>query len=131
LHFYEFSTIFYGFYKNQQNCHHYSRCTFHGGPWKFSYSYTYAPSLQIKPWEEGGGCNWVSKRRGWRGSPKSDGSSGALGQGMGLRGGGAHHDSVWAGVGIWKATSEVGQRSPTAAAVGAIFPVRRRPQRSN
>jgi hypothetical protein len=63
-------------------------------------------------------------RRGRHGSPESSGSSGAIGQGRGLRGGGAHQGSVLVGVGTDKAGSERSRRRGSAAAAASGRPAR-------
>jgi hypothetical protein len=86
-HFSGFSTIFCGFYKNQQLTQHYSRITLQPGPWKFFKSYRYAPGFCLRPKE---GCRPYNvapghgRRRGW---PKSSGSDDGVGWGR-----------VWGGV---------------------------------
>jgi hypothetical protein len=59
LHFSDFSTIFYGFYKNQQHCKHYFRNILQGGPCKFLKPYRNALALHLGPWKELIACNWV------------------------------------------------------------------------
>jgi hypothetical protein len=64
LHFYEFSTIFYAFYKFLQK------------------GYTIEDvSLRLGPWKDSGPHNWVPRPTGRRARRKSGGSGGALGRG--------------------------------------------------
>jgi hypothetical protein len=64
LHFYEFSTIFYAFYKFLQK------------------GYTIEDvSLRLGPWKDSGPHNWVPRSTGRRACRKSGGSGGALGRG--------------------------------------------------
>jgi hypothetical protein len=64
LHFYEFSTIFYAFYKFLQK------------------GYTIEDvSLRLGPWKDSGPRNWVPRPTGRRARRKSAGSGGAPGRG--------------------------------------------------
>jgi hypothetical protein len=59
LHFSDFSMIFYGFYKNQENCFTIEVFCFQPGPWKFPCPHTYALGLQHRPRKETNLCNGV------------------------------------------------------------------------
>jgi hypothetical protein len=87
--------------------------------------HNYTLSSHKTPWEDLEVCNWIPGKRGRRSSPESGGSGGALGRGRRLRGGGAHHGSIWARVGVWKAAGEVTRRRRAATAAGASAPARR------
>jgi hypothetical protein len=58
----------------------------------------------------------------------SGGSGGALGQGRGLRGGGAHHGSIWGQRWGGDGTGEPARRSQAVAATGVAASARRQPR---
>jgi hypothetical protein len=71
LHFSDFSTISYGFYKIQQLIKHYLRNYSHLGPWKFMFPYRKALGLRIAPQENLNPCNVVLWHRPEAVWPKS------------------------------------------------------------
>jgi hypothetical protein len=95
LHFSEFSTIFYAFYKIQPKVEHYLRSIFHRGPWKTFQTYTQASGSRKTPWKELAACNWVPGHGCRRRRPKFRCSGAGIGRGKGGRWLGAHHASVW------------------------------------
>jgi hypothetical protein len=102
LHFSEFSTIFYAFYKFQQN----------GSTIK-------DVSLRLGPWKDLGPRNWVPRPTGWRARRKSGGSGGAPGRGTARGRVHAHLGSIgsrgWGG----EVAGEGARRWPAAAAAAS------------
>jgi hypothetical protein len=62
-HFYDFSTIFYGFYKIQLNGFPIGDSLLQRGPWKVLDSNKYALTLRLSPWKDWKACNWVPGSR--------------------------------------------------------------------
>jgi hypothetical protein len=101
LHFSEFSTIFYAFYKFLQK------------------EYTIEDvSLRLGPWKDPRPCNWVPRPTGRRARRKSGGSGGAPGRGMAR--GRVHAHLGWVGgLGSGGGVAGVGVRRWPAAARGS------------
>jgi hypothetical protein len=59
LYFSDFSMIFYGFSKFQQNCFTIEVSTLHRGPWTFLQIHNHALHAHKTPWKERGRCNVV------------------------------------------------------------------------
>jgi hypothetical protein len=70
LKFSNFSTIFYGFYKNQQQHFYYFRFAFAAGTLEFLDSYTDALTLRLSPWKEFSPRNVTPRGGGRRGRSK-------------------------------------------------------------
>jgi hypothetical protein len=102
LHFSEFCTIFYAFYKFRQK------------------GYTIEDiTLRLGPWKDSGPCNWVPRPTGRRARRKSGGSGGAAGWGMAR--GRMHAHLGWVGgLGSGGGVAGVGfRRWPAAVAAEA------------
>jgi hypothetical protein len=91
MHFYDFSTIFYGIYKIQQKLQHYLRCNLRAGPWN-SRSLTKTPLVRIKNpgtfpklvmWPLGHGRRWLRPNSG---QPAAMGGRARAGNGRGSLG---------------------------------------------
>jgi hypothetical protein len=72
LHFSEFTTILYRFYKIQQFTTTIEDSLLHLGPWKELDPHRYTLGSRIRPWKEMGPSNWVPRPMEAAGSPESE-----------------------------------------------------------
>jgi hypothetical protein len=107
LNFSEFSTIFYGIYKNQQ----------------IEFTIEVA-ILRWGPWEELGQATWPLAMAGGAGGQNSGDSGEGFSQEVVGEGARAHLGLTWAGVGGWEAGGERGRWRGSVAAAAANIPVR-------
>jgi hypothetical protein len=77
LHFSEFATIFYTFYKFLQNCNTIEDELLHRDPCNFSKSHTYTLRSHKTPWKDLGSCN-ATLGRGGGAAPANAGEPAAL-----------------------------------------------------
>jgi hypothetical protein len=69
-YFYDFSMIFYGFYKIRPKVKHYLRSKLSSRPLELLIPHKGTPGLQKPPWKELPACNWVLGHGGRRLRPK-------------------------------------------------------------
>jgi hypothetical protein len=82
LKIFDFSTIFYTFYKFLQICNTIEDVLLRRGPYNFSKSHACTPRLHQTPRKDLGACNWVLGRGRRRARRNSDSSGGSPGRGM-------------------------------------------------
>jgi hypothetical protein len=120
--FFWFSTILYGFYKNQQNDFTIWDAVLQRGPWNFLIHHRYASGSRKTPWKEWGRRNWVPGARCGAGSPEFAGSGESPDRARGGGGVRAHQCSI-CGRGRGRGGSEEGAwRRRGRPAAGARAP---------
>jgi hypothetical protein len=131
LHFSDFFTILYEFYKIQQITYTIWDSLLRPGPWKVFQIHTHAPGSRKTPWKERGRRNWVLAHGGWRFRPKSSELAVRV---AGERAGkrlGTHQGSIWVLGWGRRGYRRGGPRLPAAAATGALAPASLQPRKSN